>query len=179
MNRAKRVVIVKIGGAATESYQALDCGDCFPEFAECLLKLTEKFSNSPLKHTITKLLENCEYLTVRHKQKIAAMIDAVAIAPECFRCAFTKLKVQGSFGISADITKIKEGHFILAPDLMAMRKQCKITWTKDLWNFVLSKLVLVVKEMRSKSLLARSGMMCMDSSWIQRLKERRLLMYLV
>ena len=37
MNRVKRVVIVKIGGAETESYQALDCGDCFPEFAECLL----------------------------------------------------------------------------------------------------------------------------------------------
>ena len=35
-----------------------------------------------------------------------------------------------------------------------MRRQCKITWTKDLWDFIISKMVLAVKEMRSKSFIS-------------------------
>jgi hypothetical protein len=77
------------------------------------------------------------------------MVDAVSIAPECYRRAFTRLKVKMSFVHTGEITKF--GHqFIASPDILAMRKQCKIEWSEAMWNFVLSKMVLATKEMREK-----------------------------
>ena len=153
MNRQRRIVVVKISAAGTESYQPCDVGDCFVELVAALGELTQKLEFSTLKSTIIKILDQCEYFVMRNKGKVRDMVDAVSIAPECYRRAFTRLKVKMSFVHTGEITKF--GHqFIASPDILAMRKQCKIEWSEAMWNFVLSKMVLATKEMREKGYIS-------------------------
>ena len=90
-NHTSGIHVVKVGAASTESYQALDVSICFKELSKALADCTLKYDSSKLKATITRLLSTSAEISNRlNSSKRKAIVDAVSIAPECYRRAFTR-----------------------------------------------------------------------------------------
>jgi hypothetical protein len=113
-------ILVKIGGACTESSQALDCGDCFKELSSQYAQLTSKGFTSKLKQKFTKMLEESDKFLCKSKARKSAIIDTVAVTPEAYENALKSKKIKGGFGFSGDITRINSYKFLDCPDLFAM-----------------------------------------------------------
>lgn len=134
LNRQRRIVVKKISAAATESYQALDCGECFLELSSQLKNGTMKNSSSSLSKLFREILNKCASFKMRNKSKIGAMVDAVSCAPSLYKLAFEKQKIQNSFSTVGEITNIgskDSPQYIACPDIDIIQKRCKTTWTFD------------------------------------------------
>lgn len=147
-NHNSGIHIVKVGAASTESYQALDGSICFKELAKALADCTLKYDSSKLKASITRLLQQSNEISSHlNSSKRKAIIDAVSIAPECYRRAFTRNNIRDGFASTGEITKISDNSYSPCPNLIQMKTQCKTKWTHDQWEFFMEKLVPCVKEM--------------------------------
>eukprot|EP00979_Chaetoceros_neogracilis_P001777 scaffold317_cov230-Chaetoceros_neogracile.AAC.11 len=156
LNRKNGIVADKHGAAHTESSQACDLGKCFPTLTTQIGKLSMKDDRSSLKKRFVGLLDGCKEFTCRSKSISNAMIDAVSVAPEAYRKAFTRSKIQDSFAISGTNTQIGRNTFITCPNVNAMIKLCKINWSPELIQWFKSKVVDAVKEMIAKGFISET-----------------------
>jgi len=154
LNDEQGIEIVKIGGGCTESSQALDVGNCFMELTSKIGELTLKGATSDLKERFTRRLKECEIFKCKNKGRRTAIIDAVSIAPEAYKNAFTQRTIQGGFGNSGDITNLGDGIFVTCPDLLAMRNLCKIDWTEIDWEAFVAKVPAAVHQMLEHGFLS-------------------------
>ena len=155
LNTKAKITITKIGGASTETSQALDVGECFRDLTGQMAQLTLKGEASQLKSRFTKMLIECPQFTCKNPARKRAMIDAVAIAPEAYRKAMTRNKVKGSFANSGEISRIGNSkRYITCPNLDEMRKRCKIKWTVEMWDWFCSQLVAGIKEMHMHGMIS-------------------------
>lgn len=154
LNRNNGIDVEKHGAACTENTQSLDVGNCFPTLTSEIDKLTMKDDNSSLKERIIGLLNDCVEFTCRSKQRKNAMIDAVSVAPEAYKKAFTRSKIQDSFAICGTNTRIGKNKFITCPNIDAMIKLCKVDWSPELIQWFKSKVIDATREMIAKGYIS-------------------------
>ena len=91
-NRAS-MFISTILGASAQNSQELDVRDFFRDLVR-KLKVTIESEAFLLKKIFTKMLNECDYLTCRNKDRQSMMIDAASIALEAQRRSITRNKIN-------------------------------------------------------------------------------------